>query len=206
MPADIERIGQPFGIVGADIEHHRQHFVGVDAGAGGIERQFSDRDTHAARTLIAQTQDTLAIGHHDHLHPVERRIGQDIADPPAIGPRQEQPARPAENLAEPFAAFAHRRGIDQRQHARQIALHQRVEQHFVGILQFAQEGIAVKIAVHAVDHAHPAHDLFLQRKDMGRQQPVQSKPVTLRLGKGGAAIGHRIVEQGTRAIIVHDHG
>ena len=79
-PADIERIAQPLLVVRADIEQHGQRLLRVNAGAGGIERQLADRDAHAARALIAQPQDALAVADDDHPHLVEMRIGQDLAD------------------------------------------------------------------------------------------------------------------------------
>ena len=78
-PADVERIGQPLIVVGADIEKHRQRRRGMDAAAGGVERELADRDAHAAGALIAEAEDALAVGDDDHLGAVELRIGRGSA-------------------------------------------------------------------------------------------------------------------------------
>ena len=114
----------------------------------------------------------------------------------ARGPRQEEPTRPTKNLAEAFAALAHGGGVDERQHARQIALYHCVKQHFVGILQFAQEGIAVEIGVHPFEHLTPPHDLVFEREHIRRQQAMQPVMIALFERERRAPVRQRIVEQG----------
>ena len=65
--ADIIGIVQQRLIVSADVQHHRQAERRVDAGAGGIKRELADWNAHAVRSQVAETQDTLAVGHHDKL-------------------------------------------------------------------------------------------------------------------------------------------
>jgi hypothetical protein len=47
VQADVERVLEEFRVVGADIEHHGQAFVGRHAGARGVERELAHRDAHA---------------------------------------------------------------------------------------------------------------------------------------------------------------
>ena len=82
-PADIERIGQAVGIVGADIEQDRQRRRRMQAAAAGIERELADRDAHAAGALIAEAENALAIGHDDRLDLVEARMRENPVDPVA---------------------------------------------------------------------------------------------------------------------------
>ena len=80
-PAEVERVGQRLLIVGADIEHDRQGRRRMKTAAGRIERELADRDAHAARTLVAEPEDALAVGQHDCLDPIKARIGQDLPQP-----------------------------------------------------------------------------------------------------------------------------
>ncbi len=79
-PADVERVGQAFRVVGADIEEDRQRGRGVHAAAAGVERELADRDAHPAGALVAKPQDALAVGDHDGFDVVEARMGQDAPD------------------------------------------------------------------------------------------------------------------------------
>ena len=81
-----------------------------------------------------------------------------------------------------------------------------MKQDLVGILQFAQESIAMEIGIHAFEHLPAPRDLFLQRQDMRRKQAVEPEMVTLFKRKGGAPIGQRIVEQGPGPGIIDGHG
>jgi hypothetical protein len=66
--ADVQRILVQLHVVGADIERDRQAIVGMQAGAGGVERELADRDAHAERAQVAEAEDALAVGHDDHAH------------------------------------------------------------------------------------------------------------------------------------------
>ena len=57
---------------------------GMNAAAGGVERELADRDAHAAGALVAEAQDALAVGDDDHLGAVELRIGEDLLDALAV--------------------------------------------------------------------------------------------------------------------------
>src|SRR4029077_10215511 len=104
-PADIERIGEPLLIVGADVEQDRQRCPRMNAGARRVERELADRNTHAAGALIAEPENALAVADHDDARPVERRVGENLADAMLVRIAQEQAARPAEDFAEALAAF-----------------------------------------------------------------------------------------------------
>ena len=110
---DIVGVVQQGLVVGADIQHHRQAELRMDAGAGGIERQFADRDTHSIGAEVAEAQDTLTVGDDDQpcrIGPVAQQFG----DAAAVAGGNEQAARPLEDVAEPLAGEADRRRVDQR--------------------------------------------------------------------------------------------
>ena len=119
-------------------------------------------------------------------------VPEDLVQPVGIGRAEEQPARLAEDAAEMLAAEADGRRIDQRHHAFQVALQQRVEQRLVGVLKLAQEGVAFEVGGEFLKGAHaPAH-LAVQRADIGRQQAVQAERVALVLGERGALVEQRV--------------
>ena len=60
-PADVERVGEAFRVVGADVEEDRQRGRRVEAAAAGVERELADRDAHPAGALVAEPEDALAV-------------------------------------------------------------------------------------------------------------------------------------------------
>ncbi len=106
--ADIVGVVQQRLVVGADIQHHRQAELRMDAGAGGIERQLADRNTHAVGAEVAEAEDALAVGDDDEFGRVGP-VAQKFGDAAAVAGCNEQAARPLEDVAEPLAGEADRR-------------------------------------------------------------------------------------------------
>ena len=67
-------------IIGADVEQDRQRGRWMQPGAGGVERQLADRNSHAAGALIAEAENALAVADHDGLDAIEARMAEDAAD------------------------------------------------------------------------------------------------------------------------------
>src|SRR5262249_43581203 len=111
-PADINGIRQALRIVGAHIEHDGQSGGGVQTAARGIKRELADRDTHATRALIAETEDALAIGYDDGLDIVEARVGENALDVAHMGKAEEETARLAKGMAEFLTAESDRGRVD----------------------------------------------------------------------------------------------
>ena len=65
--ADVIGIGQKRFVVGADVEHHRQAELRVNAGAGRVERELADRNAHAVGAEVAEAEDAFAVGDDDQL-------------------------------------------------------------------------------------------------------------------------------------------
>ena len=108
---------------------------------------------------------------------------------------QEQPARLAEQPAEMLAAGADRRRVGDRQQLLDVAGEQRVEHRFVGVLQFAQERVALEIGGEAAQHLQPPRHLLVERGDARRQQAVQLEVVAFLFGERGALVQEGIAEQ-----------
>jgi hypothetical protein len=204
-PADVQRVGEALRVVGADVEEDRQRAAGVDAGAGGVERELADRDAHAAGALIAEAEDALAVADADHPHVVEPRAGEDLGDAGAVGPAQEQTARVAPDLREALAALADGRGVDQRQQLGRVAHEHGVEQGLVGVLEVAEEGVALERVVAGPQGAQAAGDLLLEVADVRRQQAVELEVGALGVGEGGALVEQRVGQQVGAVAIGDDH-
>ena len=84
LQAKIERVVEVVFVVGAHIKRHRQHVLRVDAGASGVERELANGNTHAVDTQVTETQNALAVGHHDHLHIVRGHVLDEFAHATAI--------------------------------------------------------------------------------------------------------------------------
>ena len=167
----------------------------MQAATGGIERQLADRNSHAARALVAEAQNALAIGDDDRFDTVEMRIGQDAPDAILMRDAQKQSARLAKDAAELLAAETHRRGVDDRQRFAEIAHQQGIEQHLIAVLQPAQEHIPREIIRQLAQRQQPAADLILEACDVRRQQAVQLENVAFLLGECGTLVEQRIVQE-----------
>ena len=142
--ADVIRIGQKRFIVGADVEHHRQAELGVDAGAGRVKRQLADRNAHAVGAEIAEAEDALAVGDDDQLGRIGP-VAQHRSDAAAIVGADEQAARALEDVAELLAGEAHRRRVDERLNLVDIVGHDAEEQRLVAVVQRVERDVFVEV-------------------------------------------------------------
>ena len=146
-PAEIQRVVEQFDVVGAHVEHDRQGARGIDAADQGVERQLADRNAHPADALVAQAEDALSVGHHDHIDVALRPVVQHLVETVAIGIGHEQPARAAVDLAETLAGLPHRRGVHDRQGLGDVVAQHAIEQRLVAVLQCTQIDVLVEIVV-----------------------------------------------------------
>ncbi len=145
--------------------------------------------------LVAEPEDALAVADHDSLDLVVARMAEDAADQVLVRDAQKYTARLAENVTEHLTAETDRRRIDDRHHLFDVAGQQRVEQRLIGILQAAQEHVALYIAAKPAKSVEPAHDLVIEFGDMRRQEPMQVERVAFIFGERRALVEDRIVEQ-----------
>ena len=82
--AQVERVVEQLSVVGADVDVHRQQVLRRHGGAGGVELQLADRDTHAVGAQVAQAEDALAGGDADDAHVLLRPVPQHLLDPAAL--------------------------------------------------------------------------------------------------------------------------
>jgi hypothetical protein len=179
---------------------------GGDAAKGGVERQLSDRNAHPAKTLIAQSENALAIGHHDHVHVAPRSVARDLTDAITIREGNEQTPRAAIDFAELLAGQTDGRRIYDRQHLLDVLTDQPVEDRLIRVLQRPQIDMPSQISWLAAELGVGPGDLLVDIADRGRQQPAQSELGTLRLTERYALIDQRIVQPRQRRTlwILHD--
>ena len=60
--------------------------------AGGVERQLADGNGHAAGSLVAKSQDALAVSDHNRFDIVEVCMAQDARDSVFVGDAEEKAA------------------------------------------------------------------------------------------------------------------
>jgi hypothetical protein len=120
-PAYVDRALQSILVVRSDIEKKRKTIFGMNATQGCVKSHLSDRDTHATRALIAESQNSFPVADYDAFHIVVARMVQDLSDAVLIWIAEEQTPRLSPNLAEALAALAHGGRINQRQHLFDIA-------------------------------------------------------------------------------------
>ena len=53
---------------------------GMNSAKRGVERHLSDGDAHAARALIAESENSFPVAEHDAFHIVVARMPQNLGD------------------------------------------------------------------------------------------------------------------------------
>src|SRR5579885_1518965 len=96
-PAEILRVLQPFGVVGSNIQNDRQRSFRTDAANECVQRELSDGNAQAARALIADAQNALAVGDDDDIDVLVRAISQQRGNRVAEWIGNKQASRPPIN-------------------------------------------------------------------------------------------------------------
>src|SRR4029453_13747224 len=68
--AQVHLVVEQGQVVGAHVQHHRDHPAGMDAGGGDVDGQLADGDVDAADALVPDAEDALGVGGHDEVHGV----------------------------------------------------------------------------------------------------------------------------------------
>ena len=194
-PAHIQRIVQQLLVVGTDVQHHRQRVGRADTAAGGIQRQFTDRNAHPADTLVTEAENTFAVGHHDHLDVVVRHVLQNIVEVIAVLIRDKHAAGATIDLREAFTGGADGRGVDNRHHFVEVVADQAVEQRFVGILDIAQVDVLVDLGFKSLVLDPRAFGLLFNGFDHFRQQTQQVEAAALFHAEGATFVEQRKFKQ-----------
>ena len=195
---EIEHVAPQRLVVRPDVECHRQAGLWIDAGARGVERQLADRDAHAVGAQIAEPQDALAVGDDDDADVFLRPVGEDSADPPAIGRGDEEASRFPGDVRERLARLTDRRRVDDRQDPIDVGEHSPVEEPFVPLLQRRQQHVSVDIPRQPLQVLeHPLRHLFRRRHTI-RQQPRQAQTIPVLPAEGDGSV-ERLIAQDVEA-------
>ena len=171
--ADIEWVGEQGGIVGADVERHRQRHDRVDPTRRGVQRELADRDGHPAGALVAETEDPLVVGDDDQPDVLVRALAQELRDAVAVRRGDPGATRPPDDVAELLAGAPDGRRVDDRQELGQVLGEQPVEQRRIPVLERGQTDVALERVVLAPEVLELELDLLLDRQHPVRQQPSQ---------------------------------
>ena len=87
---EVQRIGEQRRIVGTDVEHDRQATKRMQSGAGRVQRKLADRNAHAVRAEVAEAENALTIGHHDHRRFAMRPVAHHLRDAAAVARADEE--------------------------------------------------------------------------------------------------------------------
>ena len=195
-PAEVLRVLEEFDVVGAHVEHDRQGARRADPTDQDVERQLADRDAHPADALIPQSENPLAVGHHDHVGVAVRAVAQHLAQMLAVGIADEQSPRAAVDLAELLAGLTDRRRVDDRHRLGDVVAQQPVEQRLVAVLQGAQVDVLIETGTTCGELAPTVLDLLIEGLLRGGQQTKQPVLETFGVGEGGALGGQRVKQLG----------
>ena len=182
-------------VVRPHVQDDRQGALGGNPPDERVEGELADRDAEAPDALVADAEDPLPVGHHDHVDVPVRAVAEELGDgvPKRIG--DEQPPRPPVDVAEFLAA----EGDDRRVHVGHQLLHvledQRVEQYLAAVLERPQEDVALEVVGLALERPVRPDDLLLEGLDLRGKQPVEPEGGPLFVGERGPLVEERRVEQ-----------
>src|SRR4029450_10139795 len=70
LVAQVHLVVEQGQVVGAHVQHHRDHPAGMDPGGRGVDGQLADGDVDPADALVPDAEDALGVGGHDEVHVV----------------------------------------------------------------------------------------------------------------------------------------
>jgi len=195
VDADVQRIVQQGLVVGADVEHDRQAAPRMQAGERRVQRELADWDPHAVRAEVAEPEDALAVGHHDHGGLAARPVAHHLRDAAAVLRRDEHAARAPVDVPVVLAGEADRRRVDDRHQLFRVLHDHPEEQRLVAVLQRLDEDVLRERRLQPVEVLeHPLHLQFL-RADVRRQQAAQAECIAFLFGERRALGELRVAQQ-----------
>ena len=202
--AQVQGVVQPLLVVRPHVERDRERAVGRDARAQGVEAELADRDAHPARALVAQAQDPLAVGHHDHRGVRDPGVGQDRLDAVPILVGDVQAAAAPVDVGVLLARLADDRRVDDRHHLVDVLEHQAVEERLVAVLQARQVDELLEVGRLRLEVlVGPVH-LLADGADGRRDQAAEIELVALPAGERGAFVRDRVQQQ-RPSLLGHGH-
>ena len=168
---------------------------GMDAGRCAVERQFAHGDAHAARALVAQSQDPLVVGGHDQSNIRLRGVAKQGGDAVHVVRRDPDAARPPEDMAVELAGPAHGRRVDDRQQFHEVLDQHAVEEGLVAVLEDGQADELLQVVSLGPQMLQFQGDLLFNRQGRGGHQAMQIELFALLRGEGRSLVVHRVAKQ-----------
>ena len=136
----------------------------MNARRRAVERDLPDGNPHAARALVAESEDSFIIRDDDQPNVAVNRVSQQIRNPIDIVRRNPNAARTAENVAVSLAGATHRGRIDEGHQLREVLDQHAVEQGLVAILKGRKPDELFQVVGFVTHVLEFQGDLFLDRQ------------------------------------------
>jgi hypothetical protein len=98
-------------------------------------------------------------------------------------------------MAEPLAADADRRCVDDWQYLFEVLCQEAVERRLVVVLHVAQEVVLLEARLETAQRIEATRHLLVERSDVRRQQPVQLEGIPFGLREGNALIQEWVIKE-----------
>ena len=191
---DVERILEQLGVVGADVEHHRQAVSGWNARARRVKRQLADRNAHAVGTEVAKPEDALPVGDDDHPNVLLGPVAEDRADTAAVGRRDVKAFRLPRDVRELRASLPNSGRVNPRHGFFDVGDQRPVEQPFVALLHRRQGHVAIDVAGQRPELGHRAIDELRLGGDYVGQEALEAESQALLAREGNGFVERLVVE------------
>ncbi len=199
-PAHIQRVIQQLLIVGADVQHDWQGIRRTDTATGGVQRELTNGNAHAADALVAQAENALAVGNDDHFDILLGGVLQHIFDVAAVRIGDKHATGTTIDFGEVFTGRADGWGVNNRHHLFKMVVQQAVEEGFVGVLDIAQINVFVVIVFEVLELLPGTLGLLFNGFDRFRQQAAQVKFISLFYRESASLIQQREFQQNRAGI------
>jgi len=194
--ARVERVVEQAVAVGAHIQHHRQHPLGVQPGAEGVHGELALADVDAAHALIADAQNPLRIGDQ---HQIDAALDVGLQHPvqsaPLRGADEQAFDRRAIGAAEALDRLAHGGRVHHRQYGLQVGGQEAMKQHQVAAPQVVHKTELLQGATEADEVLPAALHLQVQSFHLFGQQTLQPQCLAFLVAEGCALVEGRIAQQ-----------
>ena len=191
---EIERVHPHRLVVGPDVQHDRKAHRGIDSRAGRIESQLPHRDSHPARSQIAEPEDALAVGDDDDPNVAARPVPQHVDHPTRSAaltykPRGRRKMWANWRLASPTVGV-----VDDRHHLFDVVDDGAEEEPFVPVLERVEIDVALQVGGLRFVVLEDASELLVLGEPTRRDQPPDLQRVALGLGEAGPLVEQGVVE------------
>jgi hypothetical protein len=192
--AEVKGIVEEAFVVGAGVDGDGKTLRGMDTGAGGVDREFPDRDAHSIGAEVAEAEDALAVRDNDDADIGLLPIPQNLRDAAAVGGGDEETAGTAEDVAVELACLADGGGVNEGQHLLDVILKDAVEERLVAVLEGEEKDVTIEGVGLFAKIFQDTGDLVFLGLDARRKEAAKTECVALGFGKGSAFIEGGILE------------